>query len=233
MKQILSTLALASVVTMSCAEAPSAPITLKTDEQKLSYALGNMTGNTFKSHGVKIDPKVFAMGFRNAIEDDKSLLSNKDMNNIVENFQKQDQQQAQKQAISVAKKNLEQGQKFLEENKHKKGVVTTKSGLQFKIIDPGSGEHPNLNDVVVVNYSGSLIDGTEFDSSYKRGQPAMFPVSAVIKGWQEALQLMSPGAKWEVYVPANLAYGDTNYPPMIGPNQTLIFTIELISINKR
>jgi len=123
-------------------------------------------------------------------------------------------------------------QAFLDKNKTKPGVVTLADGLQYKIITEGKGAKPKLNDTVVVHYSGTLIDGSEFDSSYKRGQPATFPVGAVIQGWVEALQLMPVGSKWELYIPANLAYGERGAPPSIGSNQTLIFKVELISIKK-
>jgi FKBP-type peptidyl-prolyl cis-trans isomerase FklB len=124
------------------------------------------------------------------------------------------------------------GQAFLEANKAKPGVVTLPDGLQYKVIKEGAGEKPTANDVVTVNYSGKLIDGTEFDSSYKRGEPATFPVNGVIRGWTEALQQMKVGSTWELFIPADLAYGDRGVPPVIGPNQTLIFTVELLGIKK-
>lgn len=124
------------------------------------------------------------------------------------------------------------GKAFLEQNKKKPGVVTLPDGLQYKVIEEGTGPKPTLNDTVTVDYAGTLINGKEFDSSYKRGQPATFPVGGVIPGWVEALQLMKTGATWELYIPANLAYGDRGAPPVIGPNETLIFKVNLISINK-
>lgn len=123
-------------------------------------------------------------------------------------------------------------QAFLTANKGKPGVVTLADGLQYKVIKEGSGSKPTANDIVTVNYAGKLIDGTEFDSSYKRGQPATFPVNGVIPGWVEALQLMKVGSVWELYIPANLAYGDQGAPPVIGPNQTLIFKVELLDVKK-
>jgi len=124
------------------------------------------------------------------------------------------------------------GEEFLSSNKKKAGVVTLPDGLQYKVLTTGKGKKPELTDIVVVNYSGKLIDGTEFDSSYKRGEPATFPVGAVIPGWVEALQLMPVGSKWEVYIPSNLAYGEQGAPPAIGPNETLVFTIELLDAKK-
>jgi FKBP-type peptidyl-prolyl cis-trans isomerase FklB len=125
-----------------------------------------------------------------------------------------------------------QGETFLTTNKSKPGVITLADGLQYKIITQGKGPKPSLNDVVTVNYAGTLINGTEFDSSYKRGEPATFPVNGVIAGWVEALQLMNVGSTWELYIPATLAYGDQGAPPSIGPNETLIFKVELLSISK-
>lgn len=125
------------------------------------------------------------------------------------------------------------GEAFLEANKSKPGVVVLPSGLQYKIITEGAGESPKASDVVTVNYAGTLVNGKEFDSSYKRGQPASFPVGGVIPGWVEALQLMKPGAVWELYIPANLAYGAAGAPPVIGPNEVLIFKVELLNVQKR
>lgn len=124
------------------------------------------------------------------------------------------------------------GEKFLAENQKAKGVVTLPSGLQYKIITEGQGEKPAKNDVVTVHYSGTLVNGTEFDSSYKRNEPATFPVSGVIAGWTEALQLMKAGSTWELYIPANLAYGSRGVPPLIGPNEVLIFKVELLGVKK-
>lgn len=133
---------------------------------------------------------------------------------------------------SPAVKNELAGEAFLSANKNKPGVVTLPDGLQYKVIVDGSGPQPTENDVVTVNYAGRLINGTEFDSSYKRGQPASFPVNAVIPGWIEALKLMKVGSTWELYIPATLAYGEQGVPPVIGPNETLIFKVELLGIKK-
>lgn len=131
---------------------------------------------------------------------------------------------------NIAMKNKSAGEAFLDANRKKPGVVTLPDGLQYKVITEGKGKRPNENDNVTVNYSGTLIDGTEFDSSYKRGQPATFPVSGVIPGWTEALKLMKVGSTWELYIPSSLAYGERGAPPAIGPNETLIFKVNLISI---
>src|SRR5213593_525626 len=136
-----------------------------------------------------------------------------------------DMEQKQKAA---ADKNASEGTKFLEENKKKEGVKTTASGLQYKVVKEGTGAQPKANDTVTVNYRGTLINGTEFDSSYKRGEPATFPVNGVIKGWTEALQLMKVGSKYQLFVPSSLAYGERSVSPEIGPNATLIFEVELL-----
>jgi FKBP-type peptidyl-prolyl cis-trans isomerase FklB len=147
------------------------------------------------------------------------------MNTFKEEMTKK-QEEAMKKA---AEKNKKDGAAFLAENKKKEGVVTLPSGLQYKIITQGTGNTPKATDTVTVNYRGSLVDGTEFDSSYKRGQPATFPVNGVIKGWTEALQLMKEGAKWQLFIPSDLAYGEKGAGNVIGPNATLIFDVELIS----
>lgn len=139
---------------------------------------------------------------------------------------------SQMQMQSTADKSQAAGAAFLEKNKANPGVVTLPDGLQYKVIKEGKGVKPKMNDTVTVNYEGKLIDGTEFDSSYKRGEPATFPVSGVIAGWTEALQLMKTGSVWELYIPANLAYGEYGAPPVIGPNETLIFKVELIDVKK-
>jgi FKBP-type peptidyl-prolyl cis-trans isomerase FklB len=132
----------------------------------------------------------------------------------------------------LSEKNKKEGEEYLAENKKKEGIITTQSGLQYKVLKKGTGKIPKSTDTVTVNYRGTLIDGTEFDSSYRRGQPASFKVNGVIRGWTEALQLMKEGAKWQLYIPSNLAYGERGAGRNIGPNSTLIFEVELISINE-
>lgn len=202
---------------------------LSSDREKLSYSLGVMTGKTFKTHGINIDPKYFALGFHDALNENKTLLTDEQMQQQLQNFQKQNQQQALAKFKIEASENLQKGQAFLEENKKKPGVVTLKSGLQYKIVKPGTGKKPTIHDTVMVDYEGRLINGKIFDSSYQRGQPASFPVNQVVPGWQDALVMMPVGSEWELYIPANLAYGDSDVPN-IGPNQVLVFKIHLISI---
>ena len=211
--------------------------TLTTPKDKFSYALGMNIGSnlgaSLKKQSVEFDPNILAKGLRDALSGNKLLLSEDEMRTILMNMQKQVQQaQEQKMQIQGAA-NKKEGDEFLAANKGKEGVVTLPSGLEYKIEKQGTGPKPTTSDTVVCNYRGTLINGTEFDSSYKRGQPATFPVSGVIKGWTEALQLMPVGSKWQLFVPANLAYGERSPDPSIGPNSTLIFEVELLSIQDK
>jgi len=201
---------------------------LNTQKQKVSYSIGLDIGNNFKQNAIDIDADKLLLGIKDALSGAKPKLTEEEIRAVMMQFQ-QDRQSAQSK---VGAANLEKGKKFLEANKKKPGVVVLPDGLQYKIITQGKGSKPSATDKVTVNYKGTLIDGTEFDSSYKRGQPASFPVNGVIKGWTEILQLMPVGSKWEVYIPAELAYGERGAGGSIGPNETLIFTIELLSIDK-
>lgn len=210
------------------------PTTAKvmTDQEKLSYSLGVMTGQTFRTHGINLDAKFFSYGFYDAFNGKKTALTDQEIQKIVQDFQKKSQQQARDKIQAESQINQQKGEAFLQQNKKKPGVVTLASGLQYKVITMGKGPTPLVSDTVVVDYEGRLINGTVFDSSYRRGQPASFPINQVIEGWQEALQRMPMGSVWELYVPASLAYADTDVPN-IGPNQVLIFKIHLLSIKAR
>ena len=199
---------------------------LKTDKQKFSYTVGFQLGQNLKRQNLELDPKIVAQGIQHALTGIAPKMSEADMRATVVAYQ----QKEQAKVAALAKKNLEASRAFLEANKKKPGVVTLPSGLQYKIITEGTGKHPKLTDTVVAHYRGTLINGTEFDSSYKRNQPATFPVEGVIKGWQEALPLMREGAKWQVYIPPELAYGEHGAGSAIGPNEALIFDIELLSV---
>ncbi len=196
---------------------------LKDQKEKVSYSIGMNIGFNLSRQKVDINPDVLAAGIKDAIAG-KPLLTQDQVKDVMAQFEK-DMEQKQKQA---GEKNKTDGAKFLEENKKKQGVKTTASGLQYKVMKEGTGAQPKPTEMVTVNYRGTLIDGTEFDSSYKRGQPATFPVNGVIKGWTEALQLMKVGSKYQVFVPANLAYGERSVSPELGPNATLIFEVELL-----
>ena len=224
-------LAAASVLLVSfTATAQDAP-ELKTDKDKFSYALGMNVGQNFHKQGLEVDPILFGKAFAAAFNGDKTAMTDQEMQTLLmaasqEIRKKQAAQQAEKGAAA-----LKEGETFLAANKTKDGVVTLPSGLQYKILKAGTGEKPTLDDTVVCNYKGTLINGTEFDASEKHGGPASFPVKGVIAGWTEALQLMPVGSKWELFVPSSLAYGAQG-PGDIGPNATLIFEVELVSIKK-
>src|SRR5216117_3147049 len=195
---------------------------LKDQKDKVSYGIGMNIGFNLSRQKVDINPDILAAGIKDAIAGKPQLTSDQ-VKDVMAQFEK-DMEQKQKQA---GEKNKTEGAKFLEENKKKPGVKTTASGLEYKVEKEGTGAQPKATDMVTVNYRGTLIDGTEFDSSYKRGQPATFPVNVVIKGWTEALQLMKQGSKYQLFIPSNLAYGERAMGPDIGPNSTLIFEVEL------
>ena len=164
------------------------------------------------------------------MRDAKTLLSDKEAQEVMMTFQKEQMAKLNENARKLGEKNKKEGETFLAENKKKPGVVTLPSGLQYKILKEGTGRNPKATDTVVTHYRGTLLDGKEFDSSYKRGEPATFPLNGVIRGWTEALQLMKPGAKWQLFIPPQLAYGERGAGQDIGPNATLIFEVELIAI---
>jgi FKBP-type peptidyl-prolyl cis-trans isomerase FklB len=218
---------------MSCAVvgAMAATMQLKTNIDKTSYAMGLETGMAFKSHDTKINPAVFSAGMNAGINGTKPLMSKTEVKSTLQAFQKETMKKMEKKMNNLAVKNQAAGKTFLTTNKAKKGVVTLANGLQYKIITAGKGPMPKASDKVTVNYEGSLTDGKVFDSSYRRGQSATFPVSGVIPGWTEALQLMKPGATWMLYIPSSLAYGKRGVPGVIPPNSTLVFKVNLIKID--
>ena len=195
---------------------------LKDQKDKVSYSIGMQIGFNLGRQKIDINPDILSAGIKDSLAG-KPQLTPDQVKDIMAQFEK-DMEQKQKQ---LGEKNKTDGEKYLEENKKKAGVKTTASGLQYKVIKDGTGTQPKATDMVTVNYRGTLIDGTEFDSSYKRGQPASFPVNGVIKGWTEALQLMKQGSKYQLFIPSTLAYGERAMGPDIGPNSTLIFEVEL------
>jgi FKBP-type peptidyl-prolyl cis-trans isomerase FklB len=195
---------------------------LKDQKDKVSYSIGMQIGFNLGRQKVDVNPDILAAGIKDAISG-KPQLTPDQVKDIMAQFEK-DMETKQK---ALGEKNKTEGTKYLEENKKKAGVKTTASGLQYKVVKDGTGAQPKATDMVTVNYRGTLIDGTEFDSSYKRGQPATFPVNGVIKGWTEALQLMKQGSKYQLFIPSTLAYGERAMGPDIGPNSTLIFEVEL------
>ena len=212
----------------------TAPLTLTTQKQKASYAIGVNIGKGLHRDGVDVDPALIQRGIRDAIAGGKLALTDDEMKAALTSLSADLKKKADAETAAAGEANKKEGEAFLAANKTKEGVQTLPDGLQYKILTPGNGPKPTASDTVVCNYKGTLINGTEFDSSYKRGQPVTFPVGQVIKGWTEVLQLMPAGSKWEVYIPSDLAYGPQG-PGRgpIGPNQTLIFEIELVSIQPK
>lgn len=212
------------------ATAFSQAATLQSLEQKASYAYGIDIIKNLKAQGIEIDLDAFVQGMKDSQSGASPALSDMEMRHVKNQHQIKARERRLAELERIASENLAKGQAFLAENAKKPGVVTTASGLQYKIIKPGTGKTPTLDDTVVTHYRGTLIDGREFDSSYQRNQPATFPVKGVIKGWTEALQLMKEGAKWELYIPAELAYGKARRSELIQPNSTLLFEIELLEV---
>jgi FKBP-type peptidyl-prolyl cis-trans isomerase len=212
------------------AKPATAPLTLNTDKEKFSYALGMNWGQGMKSQSVDVDVKILTRGLQDALSGNKMLLTQDEARSAIMKVQNEMRAKQQAEAAKTGEANKKEGEAFLAANKTKEGVVTLPSGLQYKILQEGSGPKPTASDSVVCNYRGMLINGKEFDSSYKRGQPATFPVSGVIKGWTEALQLMPVGSKWQLFIPSALAYGERGAGADIGPDATLIFEVELLSI---
>lgn len=229
MKLLLS-IVLGIVLLTSQANAAEEKKSLQTPKERQSYSIGADIGNKLKAQSIEIDTEVFVQGIKDATSGNKLLLTEQEINEALSNLQKELMEKHAERTIQLGEKNKEEGEAFLSENKKKEGVITLPSGLQYKVIKEGTGKTPNANDTVVTNYRGTLTDGTEFDSSYKRGQPATFPVNGVIAGWTEALQLMKEGSKWELFIPSSLAYGERGAGNLIGPNAVLIFEIELISV---
>jgi FKBP-type peptidyl-prolyl cis-trans isomerase len=215
------------------APAARTPFTLKTQKDKTSYAMGMNIGTGLRKQSVDIDPAIVARGLRDAFSNAKTLLTEDEARAVLTQLQGELRKKQQDMAQQLGEANKKAGMEFLEANKTKDGVVTLPSGLQYKILQEGTGPKPAPTDTVVCNYRGTLLNNTEFDSSYKRGQPATFPVNGVIKGWTEALQLMPVGSKWQLFIPAELAYGERGPGGQIGPNSTLIFEVELLSIQPK
>ncbi len=206
---------------------------MKTEKEKLSYAIGMNIGESMKKDSLDIDAAILSRAIKDALTGSKLAMTDAEAKAVMDSFRAEMMKKQQAKAAAAGDANKLAGQKFLAANKSKEGVVTLPSGLQYKIIKEGTGPKPTASDTVVTNYRGTLIDGTEFDSSYKRGEPATFPVGQVIKGWTEALQLMPVGSKWQLFVPSDLAYGERSPGAEIGPNSTLIFDIELLSIQDK
>lgn len=225
---------LVSVVLVGLFTQFSLAASLKSEKAKLSYALGQQIGKQMKGQGIELDPKVFAESVSDVLKGKKSQLSEKDFMATMMDLQKKMQEKMAAKAKEDEKAsaaNKKKGEEFLKANRKKKGVKQTKSGLQYKVLKEGKGKNPKATSQVKVHYKGTLIDGTEFDSSYKRNAPATFGLNQVIRGWTEGLQLMKPGAKYQLYIPSDLAYGPRGRPSIPG-SSTLIFDVELLEIVK-
>lgn len=229
--------AAAALAIISCqmpSQKPEEKPVVKEDIQeglnKRSYALGLDISTNFKSRGVELDMRTFIAGFKSGI-DGNALITEEEKMTALNELQQEMMKKMQEEMTQKSSANKEKGLKFLEENKTKEGVKVTESGLQYIVEQEGTGPNPKAEDTVEVHYTGTLLDGTEFDSSVKRGQPAKFPLNRVIKGWTEGLQLMKKGAKFKFFIPSDLAYGDYG-SQNIGPGETLVFEVELLSIEK-
>lgn len=202
-------------------------------EEKFSYALGMTLGENLRKQSVPVDPSILQRGLQDALVGGKTLLAEDEAKAAIMAVQTDLRQKQQVKMQQTGASNKQEGEAFLEANKGKNGVVTLPSGLQYKILQQGTGPKPTVTDSVVCNYRGTFINGTEFDSSYKRGQPVTVPVKGVIKGWTEALQLMPVGSKWQLFIPSDLAYGDRGAGAVIGPGATLILEVELMSLQDK
>lgn len=221
-----------SISNLRADEAPAAPA-LETEEQKISYIIGTSIGQNMREDGLDIDMDAFLRGISDALEERELAMTEEQMMASMQAFQVKMMEQQQQAMAAEADNNATAGAEFLAENAKREGVTTTESGLQYEVIEAGEGARPTADGTVTVHYTGSLIDGTVFDSSVERGQPASFGVSQVIPGWTEALQLMPAGSKWRVFIPSNLAYGEQGAGGgAIGPNETLIFEVELLEVNE-
>jgi FKBP-type peptidyl-prolyl cis-trans isomerase len=210
-------------------------LTLKTQKEKASYALGMKIGSDLRRQGVNtsVDPALTARGLKDALAGSKALITEEEEKAALTQLQTEVRGKLEGKAHEAGAASRKVGDEFLAANKSKEGVVTLPSGMQYKILTAGTGPKPTASDTVTCNYRGTLINGKEFDSSYKGGKPLSFPVSGVIKGWTEALQLMPVGSKWQLFIPADLAYGDRGAGNDIGPGETLIFEVELLSIGEQ
>ncbi|MDT8068739.1 MAG: FKBP-type peptidyl-prolyl cis-trans isomerase [Terriglobia bacterium] len=208
-------------------------LNLTTPKEKASYALGYNLGRNLKGQMVDVDPAIVTQAIKDAFAGTPSPLTEEEIRTSLAQLQQETRAKLEAKVKEMTDENEKAGQAFLAANKTKEGVVTLPSGLEYKVLTAGTGPKPAATDTVVCNYRGTLIDGKEFDSSYKRGEPATFPVTGVIKGWTEALQLMPVGSKWQLFVPASLAYGDRGAGDVIPPGSTLVFEVELLSIKPK
>lgn len=232
MKRILPIFLLLAMIGCSKQDgsASTANVLVETHIDSISYSIGMDIASSFNQQSVDVNPDVFIKGFMTKYKGDSTLLTDENMRKVLAAFRNELRQKQQEVAKMRAENNKKAGEEFLAENRKKDGVVETESGLQYKVLVSAEGPSPSVTDKVKVHYTGRLLDGTVFDSSVERGQPASFRVNGVIKGWTEALQLMRVGEKWELYVPSQIAYGERGSGRQIGPNELLIFEVELLGI---
>jgi len=217
---------------IACAQDEGEGAALDSLEKRASYALGMNMAQSMKAQDVPIDMELLIQGLRDAFAGAETRLSAEQVQQTLQEFQQMMMQRQQEARAAQGEKNKQEAEAFFAENKTKDGVVTTDSGLQYMVLEAGDGPKPTATDRVSVHYKGMLLDGTQFDSSYDRGQPATFPVNGVIQGWQEAVQLMPVGSKYKLWIPSDLAYGAGGQGPVIGPNAALVFEVELLSIEQ-
>lgn len=237
MKKTLVAVAVASAMLVGCGkeEKPAAPVekpyTLETEEQKLGYSLGLIMGERLKADVEQLDVDALRRAVETVYSGDEPLMNEAEVEATMMAFQQQKIAEQQAAFAKLAEDNLKKGQEYMAENGKKEGVMTTDSGLQYEELTAGEGDSPTAEDTVKVHYRGSLINGTDFDSSYSRGEPVSFPLNGVIPGWTEGLQLMKPGGKARLVLPADLGYGPGGMGEAIGPNETLVFEVELLEVN--
>lgn len=205
---------------------------VESEDGKISYSVGYQMGGDFKRQKLAIQPEAFLKGVQDALSGTGPAMPEEEMRQTLIDLKKRVTALQREEKLALAERNRSQGETFLEENGKKEGVKTLPSGLQYRVLSAGEGQAPWATDMVTVHYRGTLIDGTEFDSSYSRNQPATFALNRVIKGWTEGLQLMKPGAKYRLFIPPHLAYGERGAGAKIGPNSTLIFDVELLEVKK-
>lgn len=223
---------LACVMTVSSAYAKD-PADISTEDQKLSYSFGYMAGSSFKDNkDMKLDVEVFLRGVSDRLKDQSPAMTDEEMKNAMSSFQNRMMKVREGEGKQLAEKNKKESDAFLETNKAKKGIVTLPSGLQYEVLKPGTGATPKVDDTVVAHYRATLVNGKEFANTYTKNEPAKFAPKFVIPGWREALLHMKEGAKWRLFIPAELAYGDKGAPPILAPNVVSIFEVELISVAK-
>ncbi|MGA7159658.1 MAG: FKBP-type peptidyl-prolyl cis-trans isomerase [Bacteroidota bacterium] len=230
MKYAKLIVALALVVLLPACQSTQHKTELKTLQDSVSYSIGMDIGRNLKGQMIDVNADALAQGIKDLNGDGKPMLSDAQARGAMMAFQTQMMATHADKMKAAGEKNKTEGAAFLADNKKKEGVITLPSGLQYKVLTAGKGKKPRANDKVTLNYRGTLIDGTEFDDSYKRGEPAVFPVGGIIKGLSEALQLMPVGSKWQIFIPSDIAYGEQGAGAQIAPNAVLIFEIELLGI---